>query len=174
MAQLDEEFDSSQHEPRKGLGGQTVAPGDHIAAVSQSEYKPTKNNPENKGILFTFSILDGPEKGKTKVGWINYVNANKQAQDIGRAELSTLMQAVGLPPGKLKETALLHNRPFMLRIVADPTEKYPNGTKIDGYQSLIEYREQNPNTPNGAAPAASAAAPPEKSNPPQEGGMPWS
>ena len=66
--------------------------GDYNLAVSSSEYVDTKNG---TGFKMKFTILDGTSSGVELNHFINIINSNSQAEQIGRAEMKALLEVTG-------------------------------------------------------------------------------
>ena len=90
-----------------------VPAGQYVAAITESEFKPTKSAAGNY-LQFTFQILDGEYKARLIWARLNLDNPNAQTVKIARAELSAICRAVGvLAP---KDSVELHNLPLLITV----------------------------------------------------------
>lgn len=99
---------------------------DYEFRITNSEFRETSKK-DGWILLLTLKVISGEFKDHVTIVRLNWINPNVQAQSIGRAELSRLMIAVGLPAGKpMFDTVDLHNRPFMGTVVHRVSNEYLN------------------------------------------------
>ena len=72
-----------------------LPPGEYLAAITQSERKPTKANPANHYLQLAFTIADGEHKGRKFWTLLNLWNQNEQAAHIAHREWNSIKQACG-------------------------------------------------------------------------------
>ena len=141
-----------------GFDARTVEPtadfdplpaGKYVAAITESEMKPTKNG-NGHYLQLTFTILEGEFKNRVLWARLNLDNPNQTAVKIARAELSAICRAVGIMAPK--DSVELHSLPLVIAVKLkkrDDTGEMTNEAK--GYAK----REAN-----GQAPQAAGSAPP--------------
>ena len=104
-------FDASQVEPTASFD--PIPAGKYLAAITESEMKPTKNGSGNY-LQMTFTVLDGEFKNRVLWARLNLSNPNATAVKIARSELSALCRAVGvLQP---RDSVELHNIPLLITV----------------------------------------------------------
>lgn len=104
-------FDANQVEPSASF--EPLPAGKYLAAVTESEMKPTKAG-TGHFLQLTFQVLDGPHKGRFLWARLNLDNPNQTAVQIAQSELSAICRAVGvLVP---KDSVELHNLPLMITV----------------------------------------------------------
>ena len=141
--------------------------GEYKMAVSASEIRETKDNPDNKYLKLTFEVLDGKYKGRKIFENMNLWREGSSEKDeitvrIAEQNLSSLCRAVGV--GVLKDTLEIHNKPLLVAVKISPASAYyGESNSVRGYKSI---------NGGGTLPIPSAAALvqniPEKPAP-----MPW-
>lgn len=125
--------------------------GKYIAAIVESEQKPTKSGTGHY-LELKFQVLEGEHKGRLLWSRLNLDNPNQTAVNIARAELSAICHAVGVmsPP----DSSDLHNLPLQITVkCVKRTDTGELTNEIKGYA-----RKPAP----GAAPAANGNTPPWK------------
>lgn len=103
----------------------------YIAAIVESETKPTKNG-GGSYLQLTFQVLDGPYKGRLLWARLNLNNSNPLTVQIARAELSAICRAAGVMTPK--DSVELHNLPMQISVRCkkrDDTGEITN--EIKGY-----------------------------------------
>ena len=101
------------HEVDPAVGFDPVPAGKYIAAITESEMKPTKAG-TGQYLQFTFQILDGDFKGRLLWARLNLDNPSEMAVKIARSELSSLCRAVGVMAPK--DSLELHNLPLIITV----------------------------------------------------------
>jgi hypothetical protein len=104
-------FDAQQVDP--AVPYEAIPAGKYLAAITESEFKPTKNN-SGQYLQLTFQVLDGPHKGRSLWARLNLENPNATAVKIARSELSAICRAVGVL--KPKDSLELHNIPLVVDV----------------------------------------------------------
>ncbi len=122
-------FDASQVEPNVGFD--PVPAGKYLAAVTNSEIKPTKNG-DGSYLELEFVILEGPCKDRKVWDRMCLTHPNAQTVQIARGNLSALCRAAGvLQP---KDSCELHNIPVCITVKCkkrDDNDEITN--EIKGY-----------------------------------------
>lgn len=130
MAQLDQAFDSGQHDDMQS-GFDPLPKDDYLAKIVESDVKVTAKK-DGKYIKLKFKILQGEFKGRFVWTNINIVNPNPVAVEIAQKELATLCRACG--KGAIQDTQELHETPFMMKLKITPAKgDYPAGNTPIGY-----------------------------------------
>lgn len=118
-----------------------IPAGKYIAAITESEMKPTKNG-NGRYLEMTFGILDGQYKGRKVWARLNLDNPNATAVRIARGKLSAICRAVGVI--QPRDSIELHNLPLSIKVTCekrDDTGEITN--EIKGYEKK-EAALQNP------------------------------
>lgn len=104
-------FNATEVDPTTSF--EPVPAGKYLAAITDSEMKPTKSG-GGSYLHLTFTILDGEQKGRVLWARLNLVNPNATAVKIARGELSAICRAVGvLQP---RDSTELHNLPLLITV----------------------------------------------------------
>ncbi len=104
-------FDATQVEPNAGFD--PIPAGKYLAAITESEMKPTKNG-SGSYLQLTLTVLDGEHKGRVLWARLNLNNPNATAVKIARAELSAVCHAVGVM--QPRDSVELHNIPLLITV----------------------------------------------------------
>ncbi len=154
MAHLNN-FDANTVEPLAAFD--PIPAGKYLAAITESEMKPTKNGAGHY-LELTFDVLEGQYKGRKLWTRLNLDNPNGQAVQIARGELSAICRAVGVM--QPRDSVELHNLPVSVKVICKKRED--NGeisNEIKGYEKKEAAFSPNavPSTPapqalNNAAP----------------------
>ena len=154
MAQLN--FDASKVDPQDSFSA--LPAGTYVAVIESTEVKGTKTG-SGQYIKAKYRIIDGQHKNRVIFGNINVVNANKQAEEIGQRQLSSLCHAVGVL--QLQDTQQLHNKPVKIKVKVrvDESGKYDDSNDISGFEQVGNA------SPASTAAEAAQAAPPAPSAP---------
>ena len=144
-------FNANEVEPTASF--EPIPAGRYLAAVTESEMKPTKTG-NGSYLQLTFTLLDGEYKNRILWARLNLNNPNATAVKIARSELSAICHAVGvLQP---KDSVELHNIPLLI------TVKLKKRTDNDELTNEIK----------GYAPKSVAAGQPQQA-PVGDGTPPW-
>ena len=136
-------FDAREVDP--AVGYDPLPPGKYLAAITESEYKPTKSS-VGQYLQFTFQVLEGEHKGRQLWARLNLDNPNATTVKIARAELSAICRAVGVMAPK--DSVELHNLPVVIKVgMKKRADTGELGNVIKGYEKKAS-----------AAPPAVAAA----------------
>lgn len=140
-------FDASQVEPTNSFD--PVPAGKYVAAITESEMKPTKNG-SGSYLQMTFTILDGEYKNRVLWARLNLNNPNATAVKIARSELSAICHAVGIM--QPRDSVELHNVPLMITVKIKKREDSGDLTnEIKGYEpkaaAVGQSQQAQTNTP---------------------------
>lgn len=139
-------FDANQVDPATNFD--PLPAGKYLAAITESEMKPTKAGTGNF-LQLTFQVLDGPHKGRLLWARLNLDNPNATAVQIARAELSAICRAVGVMAPK--DSVELHNLPLVISVRCKKrTDTGEITNEIGGYAKK-EVPPAPPPAVNGAA-----------------------
>jgi hypothetical protein len=144
-------FNANEVEPAATFDA--IPAGKYLAAITESEIKPTKNG-SGSYLQLTFTILEGEYRNRVLWARLNLVNSNATAVKIARGELSAVCRAVGvLTP---KDSVDLHNIPLVITVKVKNREDTGELTnEIKGFAPKVSAAAaQLPQ-----APATSTAAP---------------
>ena len=123
-------FDASQVEPTASFD--PIPAGKYLAAITESEMKPTKNGSGNY-LQMTFTVLDGEYKNRVLWARLNLHNPNATAVKIAKSELSALCRAVGVM--QPRDSVELHNIPLLITVKVKKREDTGELTnEIKGYE----------------------------------------
>ncbi|MCC7407458.1 MAG: DUF669 domain-containing protein, partial [Phycisphaeraceae bacterium] len=86
-------FNAAEVEPNASFD--PIPAGKYLAAITESEMKPTKNGSGNY-LQLTFTIVEGEFRGRVLWARLNLNNPNATAVKIARSELSAVCHAVGV------------------------------------------------------------------------------
>jgi hypothetical protein len=122
-------FDARTVEPTADF--EPIPAGKYIAAITESEMKPTKSG-SGSYLQLTFTILEGEFKNRVLWARLNLNNPNATAVKIARSELSAICHAVGvLSP---KDSVELQNLPLRITVKLKKREDTGELTnEIKGY-----------------------------------------
>ena len=122
-------FNANEIEPTVSFD--PLPAGKYLAAVTESEMKPTKSG-NGSYLQLTFTILDGEYKNRVLWARLNLNNPNATAVKIARSELSAICHAVGvLQP---KDSVQLHNLPLVITVKLKKREDTGSLTnEVKGY-----------------------------------------
>lgn len=161
-------FNAAEYEP--SAGPSALPADDYLLKVAEAEMKPGTKDPVNSVVIrLKYEVVDGTYKGRVIYGTINFKNANPQAEEIGRGELSALCHAIGRP--HIQTPDQLCGPVFKGKVVVEPPQ--------NGYgekNAIKKYMLQDGTTPTkgqftGGAPTGAPGAAPT-SAPQTQGAMP--
>lgn len=146
-------FNVADYEPLEEFKPLPV--GYYTAIIVDSEIKDTKSG-TGQYLALTFEVVEGEHTSRKVFHNINIVNANSEAERIGRQELATLTQKLGV--GNVQDTTDLHNKPVKIYLtIEEYNGKHSNRVTGSKYKSASEQ----------AAPASQAAPAPQPATAPQ-------
>ncbi len=124
-------FNANEVEPTTSF--EPLPAGKYVAAITDSEMKPTKSG-TGSYLQLTFTILEGEYKNRIIWDRLNLTNPNATAVKIARSELSAICHAVGqMQP---RDSVELHNLPLVITVKVKKREDTGELTnEIKGYAS---------------------------------------
>lgn len=136
-------MDYSNVEPNSGGGSWLPVSDSKGWLVVITESKGQENSAKN-GTILVLDILgqEGAAQGKTTQHFINITNPVQKAVEIGQGECSAIAHATGHI--RVGNSAEWHGKPFRVVVAADPSEKYPNATRI---QRILDVHGNTPKLP---------------------------
>lgn len=153
MAQLGHVFDASQVEPSTGSFGDLLPRGWVMAQIDDSEIKDTSTS-SGKRLNLRFAIIDGDFKGRKAFHGLNIVNANPQAEQIAKAELSAICHAVGRL--QVTDSAELHGLPLWIKVGVEKGGPKPEGGVYDDRNNIRAFKPASFMPPQGELMGADA------------------
>jgi hypothetical protein len=138
--------------PEMRTGG-TYGPlpeGQYEMVITRTDVKPTKAG-TGEYLEAEMQVVDGEFSGRRHWERFNVSNPNKQAEDIAKAALGALCNAVGIT--NITDTDQLHDVPFVAMLELD--RKDPTRNRIVAYMAAGQSKP----AAQPAAPQRPAAAP---------------
>ncbi len=142
-------FDATQVDPSASFD--PIPAGKYLAAITESEMKPTKNG-NGSYLQLTFTIVEGDYQGRVLWARLNLNNPNATAVKIAKSELSAICHAVGVM--QPRDSAEIHNLPLLINV------KVKKRADNDELTNEIKGYEPTP----GSAPGTTAATPAPATN----------
>lgn len=143
-------FDSTKVAPQQDFA--PIPSGEYVAQIVDSEMKATKDN-RGQYLALTYSIIDGPYKGRLLWARLNLDNANQQTVQIAQQQLSAICHACNV--ASINDSVQLHNRPHVVRVEFVPAGKDRRGNQRDRDSNEIRAWKKL----DGQAPVGASAAP---------------
>ena len=138
-------FNATEVEPTTTF--EPLPAGKYLAAITESEMKPTKSG-SGSYLQLTFTILEGEYKNRVLWARLNLNNPNATAVKIARGELSAICRAVGvLQP---RDSVDLHNLPLVITVKLkkrDDTGELTNEIKGYAKKDAAGANGQQPQAP---------------------------
>lgn len=159
MAQLPEQFDATNVEPRQAFD--LLPAGWYKVMVTESEMKDT-NDGRGKYLQLTLQVLEGPHTNRLMWDRLNLINASQTAVTMARESLSAICHSVGIM--SIKDSNQLHNKPLMAKVkITPPKGDYDAKNEVKGYKAIdMNQPVGNPvATPAGDQPQAGQTDHPE-------------
>jgi len=124
-------FNAHEVEPTSNF--EPLPAGKYLAAITESEMKPTKNG-SGSYLQLAFTILEGEFKNRVLWARLNLNNPNATAVKIARSELSAICHAVGVM--QPRDSIELHNIPLLITVRLKKREDSGELiNEIKGYES---------------------------------------
>jgi len=124
-------FNATEVEPTSSF--EPIPAGKYLAAITESEMKPTKNG-SGSYLQMTFTIIEGEFKNRVLWARLNLNNPNATAVKIARSELSAICHAVGVM--QPRDSVELHNLPLVITVKLKKREDTGELTnEIKGYEA---------------------------------------
>lgn len=143
-----------QKDMPKNAGFDPIPAGWYRVAIAAAELKESKSG--GKYINIRCDVTGPSYEGRVVFGMITVQNSNQKAEEIGRAQLSELMGAVGVP--RLSDTDQLIGKHCEIKVTIKKDEQYGDKNEIRAWRAIEGAQLPKP------APA------PQK---PSTGGAPW-
>jgi len=138
-------FNATEVEPTTSF--EPLPAGKYLAAVTESEMKPTKSG-SGSYLQLTFTILEGEYKNRVLWARLNLNNPNATAVKIARSELSAICHAVGVM--QPRDSVDLHNLPLVITVKLkkrDDTGELTNEIKGYARKDAAAANGQQPQAP---------------------------
>ena len=146
-------FNANEVEPSASF--EAIPAGKYLAAITDSEMKPTKNG-GGSYLQLTFTILEGEHKGRVLWARLNLNNANATAVKIAQSDLSSICRAVGVM--QPHDSSELHNLPLIVNVRCkkrDDRDEWVNDVRgfepksaVGGNPRQVSAPAQVPQTPS--------------------------
>ena len=102
--------------------------------ITDSEVKSTKANDGSTKLDLTFTIFDGPHKGRKVFNTLNIGNQNPVAREIAQKQLSSICHAVNVL--NVSDSSMLHEKPLSIRLKVRPADgNYEASNDVSGYKA---------------------------------------
>jgi hypothetical protein len=138
-------FNATEVEPTTTF--EPLPAGRYLAAITESEMKPTKSG-SGSYLQLTFTVVEGEYKNRVLWARLNLNNPNATAVKIARGELSAICRAVGvLQP---RDSVDLHNLPLVITVKLkkrDDTGELTNEIKGYARKDAAGANGQQPQAP---------------------------
>ena len=138
----------------------------YLASIVEAELKQTKAG-TGSYINVKFEVMDGKFKGRWVFTMITFTNPNSVAQEIGRKQLNTLLQAIGYGVGQgIQDTSELTGHAVVIEVGIEQNEGYAPKNTVKNYFSA-NAQGAVPVAPSAPAPTAAPVQPsaaPSESN----------
>ena len=138
-------FNATEVEPTTSF--EPLPAGKYLAAITESEMKPTKSG-SGSYLQLTFMILEGEYKNRILWARLNLHNPNATAVKIARSELSAICHAVGVM--QPRDSVDLHNLPLVITVKLkkrDDTGELTNEIKGYARKDAAGANGQQPQAP---------------------------
>ena len=138
-------FNATEVEPTTSF--EPLPAGKYLAAITESEMKPTKSG-TGSYLQLTFTILEGEHKNRVLWARLNLNNPNTTAVKIARSELSAICHAVGVM--QPRDSVDLHNLPLVITVKCkkrDDTGELTNEIKGYAKKDAAGANGQQPQAP---------------------------
>lgn len=139
--------------------------GDYTMIISAASIKPTKAG-TGEYLEAVMEVVEGPSAGRKHWERFNVSNPNKQAEDIARAALGNLCEALGL--STITDTDQLCDQMFVAKMGID--KKDPTRNRVLAYVSAGQAPAVTSPAPGRMGLPQRPAAPPAR---PAAGARPW-
>jgi len=132
-------FNATEVEPTSNFD--PLPAGKYLAAITESEMKPTKNG-GGSYLQLTFTVIEGEYKNRVLWARLNLNNPNATAVKVARAELSAICHAVGVM--QPRDSIELHNLPLVIVVKLRKREDTGELTNdIKGYERRTSARVEH-------------------------------
>lgn len=138
MANLGQQFDANNVDP---VNFDRVPTGLYKAAITESEILQNKNQ-NGHHLKLHFEVVEGEHAGSVIVEQLNLWNPSQRAAQIASGQLSAIARAVNVM--QFEDTAMLHNKPMMIKVVHKNDAQHGEQNEIKSYKSVTT----DPNVPS--------------------------
>lgn len=137
-----------------GSGGtyEALPAGWYTATINGAEIKQTKSG-TGRYIAVRYDITGPSYQGRVIFSNLNIENANPKAEEIGRQQLRSLMEAIGL--ANLADTDQLLGGNLKIKLKVEKSEEYGDRNQVAAFSRL---EGAAPKVAPAAKPAAAAAS----------------
>lgn len=126
--------------------------GIYNVQISNTEIRATKDG-FGKILVLEMTVIDGQHKGRKHWENLNVVNKNETAQNIARRTQKQIENAIGCGP--VRDTTVLHNRPFAVEFTVKDEGDYGIKNRI---KKVMPFANPTPPGPQNSQPAPGAGA----------------
>jgi len=131
--------------------------GWYTATINDVQVKQTKSG-TGRYMAIRYDITGPTHQGRVVYSNINFENANPKAEEIGRQQLRSLMEAIGL--ARLTDSDQLIGGNVKIKLKVEKDEQYGDKNQVNGFASSGAVGAA-PKAPQPSAPASkSPSAPP--------------
>lgn len=138
MANLGTQFNANNVEP---VNFDRVPTGLYKAVITQSEILQNKTS-QGHHLQMHFEVVEGEHAGAVIYEKLNLWNNSQKATQIAAGQLSAIARAVNVM--EFEDTALLHNKPMMIKVVLKNDPQHGEQNEIKSYKSVTT----DPNAPS--------------------------
>ena len=122
-------YDPNQHKEAQSF--EALPAGWYPAIISDSEIVQTSKK-DGFRLVLTFTIIDGPHKGRKINSGYNIDNPSAKAVEISMSELKSICSVIG-KFSPIADSQELHNQPLQIRLVAPKDSDY---NEVKGYKDI--------------------------------------
>lgn len=130
--------------------------GWYNATIAGAEVKTTKSG-TGRYIAVKYMVTGPTHEGRIVFSNLNIENSNPKAEEIGRQQLRSLMEAIGLP--KMTDSDQLIGGAVKIKLKIESDEQYGDRNNVAGYASLGSAATSK-GTPSPTPAPKSSSAPP--------------
>lgn len=139
-------------------GNYEVLPaGWYTATINDVQVKQTKSG-TGRYMAIRYDITGPTHQGRVVYSNVNFENANPKAEEIGRQQLRSLMEAVGLT--RLTDSDQLIGHSVKIKLKIEKDEQYGDKNQVNGFSSAGSAGAAPRPAPTSAPSAKPTNAPP--------------
>lgn len=132
-------FDASEYKQES----EVIPEGLYTCILESTETKQTKDG-TGAYLKCQYSILDGDFKDRKFWDNLNLLNKNKEAENIAKARLASIVKACGLSGLKGEnEIPLLYNKPLLIKLKVKDNGEYGMQNNIASIKAPVGQTSQN-------------------------------
>jgi len=140
---LDEVF-TLDSVPAQTNSYEALPAGMYEATIANAEIKDSKSG--GKYINVRYDITGPSHAGRVVFGMITINNANPKAEEVGRQQLGSLIQAIGLD--KLADTDQLIGGQLIIKLTVENSEQYGEQNRVQGFRAANKASKPSAATTN--------------------------